>query len=100
MGTMIMLEHRRSAFPIGIAERTPIRRAAYEQEATTPRSSGLPPTANGLPRSAGLYVSSTAQWNASRSMCRIVRDIKPIIRKKESLTDIEQSLKKRYTRGV
>ena len=27
------------------------RRAAYEHEATTPRSSGLPPTANGLPRS-------------------------------------------------
>ena len=32
-----------------------------------------PPTANGMPRSSGLYFSSTAQKNASRSRCRILR---------------------------
>jgi hypothetical protein len=46
---------------MGMALRIPNARAAYEQEATTPRSSGLPPTANGLPRNVGFCVSSTEQ---------------------------------------
>ena len=50
-------------------------RAAYEQEATTPRPSGRPPTAKALPCREGSCSSSTAQKKASRSRCRMVRGI-------------------------
>jgi hypothetical protein len=51
----------RSARDMGMAERTPNCRAAYEHEETTPRSFGLPPTAKGFPRRSGFWFSSTAQ---------------------------------------
>lgn len=58
---MVKLGQVRRARAIGMAERTPNFRAAYEQEETTPRSFGLPPTAKGTPRSFGFWFSSTAQ---------------------------------------
>ena len=49
-----LLEQPEGSFEtIGIAECTPNFRAAYEQEAATPRCSGRPPTANGMPRRDG-----------------------------------------------
>jgi len=78
-GTMMRLPHNRTARDMGIAERIPIWRAAYEQDATTPRSLGFPPTAKGLPRKVGFCVSSTEQKKASKSKCKIVRAISLII---------------------
>src|SRR4030042_313827 len=63
--------HNFIARAIGIAEWIPYILAAYEQEETTPRSSGRPPTAKGLSRREGLLFSSTEQKNASKSICRI-----------------------------
>jgi len=61
------------ALAIGMAEWIPYLRAAYEHDATTPRWSGEPPTANGFPWSEGSVSSSTAQKNASRSRWIIFR---------------------------
>ena len=74
-GTTISPGHILSARAIGIADRTPNLRAAYEQEETTPRPSGLPPTANGFPSRLGSRSTSTAQKKASRSRCRILRAV-------------------------
>jgi hypothetical protein len=60
-GTMMRFLQSCSARDMGMALRTPIARAAYEHEATTPRSFGLPPTAKGLPRNSGFWISSTEQ---------------------------------------
>jgi len=68
-----------TARDMGMALRTPNARAAYEQDATTPRSFGLPPTANGFPRRVGFCVSSTEQKKASRSTCKIVQGMVVII---------------------
>jgi hypothetical protein len=65
--------HNCSARPIGIAERIPKARAAYEHDAATPRCSGLPPTSSGRPRHSGWSSSSTEAKNASRSTHRMIR---------------------------
>ena len=68
--TTIAVGHSRSAWPMGIAERTPKRRASYVALETTPRPS-VPPTMTGLPRSDGSSSTSTAAKNASMSTCRM-----------------------------
>ena len=54
VGTTSKPGQSRMARAMGMAERTPKRRAAYEAEVTTPRPEGRPPTAKGLPRSEGV----------------------------------------------
>ena len=55
---------------MGIADRTPKRRASYDAVDTTPRPPS-PPTITGLPRNDGLSRCSTAAKKASRSRWRI-----------------------------
>ena len=49
----------RAAREIGIAERTPKRRASYDAAETTPRPCGSAPTITGRPRNSGLSRCST-----------------------------------------
>src|ERR1017187_7957258 len=67
---MMRSGHRRRAITLGMALRTPKRRASELALATPPRAPP-PPTATGLPRSVGSSRISTDAKNASRSMCRI-----------------------------
>ncbi|MBG6062987.1 hypothetical protein IWX83_002794 [Flavobacterium sp. CG_9.1] len=63
---------------MGIAERTPKRRASYEQEATTPRSP--PPIINGIPSSFELFKRSQETKKVSKSICTIARAISFLFR--------------------
>ena len=67
----------RNARAMGIADRTPKRRASYDAEHTTPRLSRGPPTmrSGSFPAPSGSTIRATATKNASASARRIRRAV-------------------------
>src|SRR6056297_500367 len=72
--TTIASGQRRSALPVGIAERTPYSRQGYEAEVTTPRPEEDPPTisrsARPAPSGSSRRATCTKNWSQSTSRIR------------------------------
>ena len=75
-GTTVAPGQSRNARAIGMAERTPNRRASYDAEVTTPRPDRPPTMSSGArPAPSGSASRATATKKASASARRMRRDM-------------------------